>query len=656
MRYSPLFLVVAAAALAADYHVSPKGNDAAGDGSEARPFASIEKGLAAVAPGDRVLLAAGEYRLAEAVRFPRGGEPDRPITLAARGTDYVALLGSVRLTGWTLHEGKVWKCKEPPVMVKGLYEDGERLVHPRDRGVRENPPVAAIQAPGRWTTQEGFIYLWSREGDSPDNHRIEASQHGIVNLNKPWLRLEGLHLFYGQHTGLIISADHCVAERCEVAGVANSTDNAYGAYISGCSNSAFRNCTFHDSFYWGDHGSNSHVVSCIDCGDAGPNFVEGCEIFNGGLGVGTKGAARQMIVTRCHIYDVLSGVVISGERSSGPGAGKKDRGHYLVWRNRFADCAKGVYFSSGDTHEDTVAGNLFERCGAGVSLRNVHGVPDRPLIADNAFVDCGAALYAVAGRNGEETLSQFAQGGLRSHHNLFFGNQADWRNPLTWGKDLNLTFADAQAFKGLGLEKGSIGGDPRLDEWGRALDGSPTIGAGAPVDLPAGVTKPDAWLIGLGPWRPGEEKPEPGLELSIAGSQDAAGAGDEVKLRATLTNRFRGKAVPLDGDAIVTFHFRYANVWYFDRQELWRVRVALPARRLAPGESLNLWALDGWKNPTNGKLGDPFHLRADDAYWRSGCRLRATLRFVARDVPTPLALQRLEPLLRSTEVLRVRLR
>ncbi|HPD16769.1 MAG TPA: right-handed parallel beta-helix repeat-containing protein [Planctomycetota bacterium] len=654
LSVSAILLLTALAAHGRDWFVSPTGQDGARDSSEARPFQSIERGLAAAQPGDRVVLRAGEYRLAAPLVFPRAGERDRPITLAAQKGEYVALLGSVRLSGWVKHQGGVWKAKAPSRQVKGLFEDGERLVHPRERGKREDPPVEALRAPGRWTQQDGWVYLWTRDGDSPDRHRVEASQYVVMNLNRPWLRIEGLHLFYGQPTGVVISADHCVVSKCEVAGVSNSVDNAYGAYLSGCSNSAFRDCVVHDCFYWGDHGSNSHVVSCIDCGDQGPNHVEGCELSNGGLGVGTKGAARQMIIAGCRIYDVLNGVVISGERSSGPGAGKKDRGHYLVWRNCFTDCDRGVFFYSGDTHENTVAGNLFERCGTGVYLRKVEGVPDRPLIANNAFLRCGSALFAVAERAGAETLSQFAQAGLRSHHNLFFGNEADWRNPLTWGKDLTLAFAEARAYKGFGWEEGSVGGDPQLDEWGRATAGSPTVGAGAPVELPASIPRPDAWHIGLGPWRAGEERPEPGLVLSVAGSQDAVGPGDQVKLRAALTNRFRTTEVPLDGDAIVTFHFRYANVWYFDCQELWRVRVPLPGGVLRPGGSLDLAALPGWQNPTNGKLGDPFRLRADDAESRSGWRLSATLRRVPRDVPTDKALQRLEPLIRSRGILRIR--
>lgn len=646
-------LVLLGGALAAegrDWFVVPQERSEVGDGSQTRPFQSIERGLAAARPGDRVVLRAGEYRLAATCRFPRAGEEGRPITLAAQHNEYVALLGSARLTGWVRHRGKVWKVRAPERQVKGLFEDGERLVHPRQRGKREDPPVEAVRAPGRWTQQDGWVYLWTREGDSPDDHRIEASQHGILNLHKPWLRVEGLHLFYGQPTGLVISADHCVAARCEVAGVSNSVDNAYGAYISGCSNSALRDCVVHDSFYWGDHGSNSHVVSCINCGDRGPNLVAGCELFNGGLGVGTKGAAREMIVRDCRIYDVLNGVVPSGERSSGPGAGKTDRGHYLVWRNHVHDSRRGVYFSGGRTHGNRVANNVFQRCGAGVYMRKVKGIAEDTTIVNNVFAHCDAALFLVAERKGRESLDQFAAAGLRSDHNLFWGNEADWRHPLTWGRSLDLSRAQVAARGEAGWERQSLSADPLLDASARAQRGSPTLGKGAP--LPAPVDAPSEWHVGLGPRGEDDAAAPSGLKLSIAGSRTAVGPGDTLRLHAVLRNESRQHGVPLDGDAIVTFHFRYANVWYFDRQELWRVRVALPGDVLPPGGTLDLAKLPGWQSPTNGPAGAPFHLRADDRYWRSGWRLRGTLRRVSRDIPSHEALQRLAPLLRSEEVLR----
>ncbi|MBL7224326.1 MAG: DUF1565 domain-containing protein, partial [Candidatus Brocadiae bacterium] len=149
-----LLLAGASKAHGRDWFVEPLGQDKEADGSGAKPFQSIEQGLAAAQPGDRVVLRSGEYRLAATLRFPRAGQRDKPITLAARKGEYVALLGSVRLTGWVRHQGKVWKTKAPSRQVKGLFEDGERLVHPRERGKREDPPVEAIQAPGRWTQQD----------------------------------------------------------------------------------------------------------------------------------------------------------------------------------------------------------------------------------------------------------------------------------------------------------------------------------------------------------------------------------------------------------------------------------------------------------------------------------------------------------------------
>ncbi|MFC1806322.1 right-handed parallel beta-helix repeat-containing protein, partial [Planctomycetota bacterium] len=379
-----------------------------------------------------------------------------------------------------------------------------------------------------------------------------------------------------------------------------------------------------------------------------------CEIFNGGLGVGTKGAAREMVVRNCRIYDVLNGVVTSGERSSGPGAGKADRGHYLIWRNHVHDCRRGVYFSSGDTHNNRVANNVFERCGAGVYTREVKGLAKNTAIVNNVFVGCDAALFLLAERKGKESLAQFAAAGLRSDHNLFWHNEADWRHPLTWGRDLDLSRQQVADRGEAGWEQHSISADPVLDASGRARDGSPTLGKGTAVALPKDVNAPTVWHIGLGPRREAETGARYGLTLSIAGSQTSVGPSEAIGLRALLRNESREHSLPMGGDAIVTFHFRYANVWYFDRQEIWRVRVRLPGDVLPPGGKLDLAKLPGWRKPINGQLGDLFHLRADDRYWRSGWRLRATLRSVSRDVPTHMALQRLELLVRSEEVVRVR--
>jgi hypothetical protein len=210
----------------------------------------------------------------------------------------------------------------------------------------------------------------------------------------------------------------------------------------------------------------------------------------------------------------------------------------------------------------------------------------------------------------------------------------------------------AQEFPALG--RGSAAVDPILDEFGRARDGSPTIAAGTALDLPPYLVRPRTWDIGLGPWQAGEARPEAGLVLSIAGSPASVAPGERVRLKAVLTNespRPQG-GPPVPRDLILTFHFRYRG-GHFDKQELYRVRVRLPDRLLEPGESLDLTALAGWADPVNGRLGDPFHLRTDTRDWKQGCRLRATARFVGRDEATATALQRLEDLLYSKEVLKV---
>lgn len=635
---------------AAEIVVSPPAEGLAND--------ALVAALAQASSGDRVVLRAGEYRLGGPVTFPRGGEPGQPITVCAAPGEYVALLGSVRLAGWEKHAGNIWKVKHPPKHVKGLYEDSERLTHPRpDWGKREDPPLSELKAPGTWTQDDDSIYVWCRESDTPDNHRIEASQNHVLNVNRPWIHVEGLHMFFGQNVVCEITADHCEVVACEIAHCSNSVDNSYNAYFSGCSHSAFRNCRMHDSFYWGDHGSNSHTMSTIDCGDRGSNFVAGCEIFNGGLGVGSKGAVRELVVTGCRIYDQVNGVAITGERSSGPGAGKADRGHYLIWQNHISDCAKGVWISSGTTHEDRIWGNLIERCGTGFNMRDVGAVPDRSHLANNLFRSNDAAVYVVAGRDGAEKISTFVRAGFLSHNNLFAGNKVDWQSPLTWGRNLDLTLAQVQTFQSFQLEQGSLAAEPNLDQFGRSQAGCPALGKGAELALPDYLEKPNGWHIGLGPWAERRAVPELGLTLSIAGSPASVGPGERVDLRAVLQNEFSERAVDLGGrrDLILTFHFRY-RAGHRDKQELWRCRVELPERKLEPGQTLDLTRLPGWTVPVNGNLGEAFHLRIDTDQWRQGCRLCATARFVGRDDQTSRALQTLTDLIRSKEVLPVELR
>lgn len=70
------------------YHVSPSGSDS-NPGTESRPWATISRGVAALRPGDMLVVHGGTYR--EVVRINVSGTPDSPIQIVAAGGEEVIL-------------------------------------------------------------------------------------------------------------------------------------------------------------------------------------------------------------------------------------------------------------------------------------------------------------------------------------------------------------------------------------------------------------------------------------------------------------------------------------------------------------------------------------------------------------------------------------
>ena len=73
-----------AAAVGATLHVAPDGSDTTGDGSEAKPWQTIQAAVDAVAPGDTVLVAPGTYTDAVEM-YDVAGTADAPVTFKAGG-------------------------------------------------------------------------------------------------------------------------------------------------------------------------------------------------------------------------------------------------------------------------------------------------------------------------------------------------------------------------------------------------------------------------------------------------------------------------------------------------------------------------------------------------------------------------------------------
>ena len=94
-----------------EFHVSTIGSDDA-DGSEERPFRTINRAADLAMPGDTVVVHGGEYR--EWVQPRRGGLSDlRRITYTAATGEHVVIKGSEQITGWEGVSDNVWTVAVP---------------------------------------------------------------------------------------------------------------------------------------------------------------------------------------------------------------------------------------------------------------------------------------------------------------------------------------------------------------------------------------------------------------------------------------------------------------------------------------------------------------------------------------------------------------
>ena len=92
--------------MSSEFHVATTGSDQS-DGSEVRPFRTINWAAALAQPGDTVVVHGGEYR--EWVQPRRGGLSDRRrITYTAAAGEHVVIKGSEPVTGWERVRDDVW--------------------------------------------------------------------------------------------------------------------------------------------------------------------------------------------------------------------------------------------------------------------------------------------------------------------------------------------------------------------------------------------------------------------------------------------------------------------------------------------------------------------------------------------------------------------
>lgn len=166
-----LAALAAGTAVATEYYVSPQGSDA-NPGTKAKPFATIQRAVDALQPGDACLIRGGTYR--ETVTFPRSGTAGRPITVKPYASERVTVSGCDPVAGWTPLSNGLWKASMPWTLGLGrnqVFSGGQVLVEAR----YPNAPAPGLEVP-----VSGLSPLWPTYGEFSIPKATRASQPGRI--------------------------------------------------------------------------------------------------------------------------------------------------------------------------------------------------------------------------------------------------------------------------------------------------------------------------------------------------------------------------------------------------------------------------------------------------------------------------------------------
>ena len=120
-----LLLLITSLAGATNYYISPTGNDAnsgTGQAQAWRTIARLNQSLFAFQPGDQILFQRGATFRGR-ITFGSNGTANSPIIIGAYGTGAQPIIsGSDVVTGWTVHQGNIWKAPVATPVKHLFYE------------------------------------------------------------------------------------------------------------------------------------------------------------------------------------------------------------------------------------------------------------------------------------------------------------------------------------------------------------------------------------------------------------------------------------------------------------------------------------------------------------------------------------------------------
>lgn len=141
-----LAVLVAAQALATEYHIAPTGDDK-NPGTADKPFRTIQRAASIVKLGDTCHIRGGVYR--ETVQPWKSGQDGRPIRFVAHRGEQVVVSGADPITGWKRHRGNIWKADMPWSLGRNnqVFFDGTMLPEARWPNDTDGDPFTSNGAP-----------------------------------------------------------------------------------------------------------------------------------------------------------------------------------------------------------------------------------------------------------------------------------------------------------------------------------------------------------------------------------------------------------------------------------------------------------------------------------------------------------------------------
>ena len=395
-------LAVPGSALAATYHVTTTGDDAAA-GTAAAPWRTIQRAADAVAPGDTVSIHAGSY-------------PGFVVT--ARGTEAAPIAfvgdGDVRILGAaTAHrdavlvQGGAW-IRIEGLTVTGAQRAGISALDCDHVTVRRN----RVDANGRWGVFSSFCddlvvedNVASRSGTEHGIYASNSADRPVIRRNVVWGNTRcGIHLNGDVHfggDGVISGAvieDNVITDNGRGGGSGINGDGVTGARIR--NNVLDGNHASGISLYRIDGGAAStgnHVVNntirmasdgrwAINLQDgAGGNTLRNNILLHAGSARGAIDACATCVTGLVSDHNVVVGRFLVGGVPT----------DLAGWRARTGGDAATVVATAAALFTDPAAGDLTLRAGApaidrgvaaGAPARDIAGTP-RP---QGAAVDIGA--------------------------------------------------------------------------------------------------------------------------------------------------------------------------------------------------------------------------------------------------------------------------